>query len=137
MSGELLTRPLSREELDDELSWLVQALSSRGVASCQVLFGFAWGNGYYPTAKWEYEQIALGELVAAVDSVEERGLGRLGWDDLWVQLAEPAVEYRFCNDSDLHLKFAEPSWVVELTQARWQERGFLLGHERGRKVHGG
>ena len=127
MSGELITCPLSAPQLAEELTWLVEIFSRRGIESCDVLFGYAWGNEYYLTAQWEYECVAIDQVAVAVSAVEIRGLGRLGQDDLWLRVADPQVEYRFCNDSDLHLAFSEANWLVDLTRARWQQKGYLLG----------
>jgi hypothetical protein len=86
-----------------------------------VLFGFAWGNEYYP-GDWLEEETALSALVQKVQAVEESGLGRLGRDDLYSKIS--GLEFLLCHESDLHLKFEKTTEDVEHFYNRWGELGY-------------
>ena len=49
-------------------------------------------------------------------------MGKLGEDDLFVEVA--GVEFRFCNDCDVHLGFDQPLPLVEDFYSRWQSIGY-------------
>jgi hypothetical protein len=122
MQREVHTYPLSNVQLREELRHFVEFYSAKGIASCTVLFGFAWGNVYYPTKDWIDEQVPLSDLIAKVNKVEAGGFGRLGSDDLFVKL--PGLEFLFCNDSDIHIAFSEPHPDIEYFFQRWKQLGF-------------
>lgn len=123
MARQILTCTLDRERLKAELAEVVQYFGEKGVGSCRVLFGFAWGNEYYPGSDWNEEEIELAQLCQKVGEAEERGLGTLGKDDLFVKLA--GLEFKFCHECDVHIHFAEPNNTdVETFFARWQKIGY-------------
>ena len=122
MQREVLTHPLSGQQLRDELRYFVQFYSAKGIVSCSVLFGHAWGINYYPTKDWLEEDVHLSNLLAKVEQVEASGLGRLGTDDLFLKLQ--GLEFLFCNDSDIHLIFSASHPDVEYFFQRWKQLGF-------------
>jgi hypothetical protein len=71
MQREVLTYPLSEVQLREELRHFVEFYFAKGIASCDVLFGFAWGNEYYPTKDWIEEQVPLSDLIAKVNQVRQ------------------------------------------------------------------
>ena len=134
MEREILTYPITADELNDELAFVAQYFSKKGVENCSVLFGFAWGNEYYSTNEWFDEQIALSNLVEKVREVEASGIGKIGRDDLFVNIA--GLEFRFCNDSDVHIYFTEHSDEIEYFYSRWKALGYqpaewLKNEEKG------
>jgi len=48
MKRVVLTYPLSNLQVWEELQHLVEFYAAKGISRCSVLFGFAWGNDYYP-----------------------------------------------------------------------------------------
>ena len=56
--------------------------------------------------------------------MEGKGLGMLGSDDLFLSFPALGLEFRFCNDSDLHIAFEDPSETTEFFYQRWKIRGF-------------
>ena len=122
MQRELLTDPLTGKQLREELHYFVEFYAAKGISSCSVLFGHAWGIKYYPTKDWLEEDVLLRSLLAKVEQVEASGLGRLGSDDLFLKL--PGLEFLFCNDSDLHLIFAQADPDIEHFFQRWKRLGF-------------
>ena len=135
MARQVLTSTLDRGRLETELAEVVRYFGEKGIESCRVLFGFAWGNEYYPGRDWNEEEIELVQLHRKAGEVEERGIGSLGKDDLFVKLA--GLEFRFCHECDVHIYFAEPSNTnVEAFFARWQKLGYepsewIATQERG------
>ena len=134
MEREILTYPISTEQMNDELSFMVEYFSNKGIDKCSVLFGFAWGNDYYPTNEWFDEEIELKKLVKKVRDVEASGIGTIGRDDLFVNVS--GLEFRFCNDSDVHIYFTNHSEDIEFFYSRWKKLGYqpaewLKNQEKG------
>jgi len=137
MTREILTYPLDRPSLEAELAFLVQHFRTLGYDRCTAFFGHAWGERY-PQDPWTPVDLPLEALVAEVSRIEAAGFGALGDDDLFITLAAFPLEFRFCNDSDIHLSFEEPSDIAEVFYQRWRGRGYRpaewgsapLGQER-------
>lgn len=122
MLREIVTYPLERKQLQEELDFMVQYFRKKGVTTCTVLFGCAWGNEYYPGNDWVDEETPLEKLVEKVRAIEESGMGALGKDDLVVKVAD--LEFRFCNDSDIHIRFTAPDNESESFYLRWKKLGY-------------
>jgi hypothetical protein len=122
MKREICTCPLMKEFLQKELDYIVWYFTEKGIITCHILFGFAWGMNYYPGSEWLSENIALEELKNLVAKVENTGIGQLGQDDLFIQF--PNLEFKFCNDSDVHIYFEEHSPDIEFFYSRWKELGY-------------
>ena len=106
-----------------ELRHLVSYLRGLGHERCELLFGWHWGLDYYPNAVWVAEDVPLAEVEAKVRRVEDTGLGRLGGDDLYVNVPGLGCEFCFCHHSGLHLTFAQPGPVAEAFLERWRSGG--------------
>lgn len=122
MLREIVTYPLERKQLQEELDFMVQYFLEKGVPTCTVLFGFAWGNDYYPGNEWFDEEIPLEKVFEKVRKIEESGMGALGKDDLFVKVS--GLEFQFCNDSNIHIRFTESNKDSESFYLRWKERGY-------------
>ncbi len=134
MEREILTYPISTEQMNDELTFMVEYFSNKGIDKCSVLFGFAWGNDYYPGNEWYDEEIELKDLIQKVKNVEASGIGAIGRDDLFIKIS--GVEFRFCNDSDVHIYFSEHNDDIEFYYTRWKQLGYqpaewLKNQEKG------
>ena len=124
MSRAITTYPIKAAQMKEELAFFAQYFQHLGHEYCEVLFGFAWGSEYYPTSEWNRVRIPLASLEDEVQRVEVAGLGELGSDDLFVSVPPLDVEFRFDNDSALHISFAEPGEVAEFFYQRWKSSGF-------------
>jgi hypothetical protein len=124
MTREILTYPVTESQIWCELEYFVEHFWGAGHRDCQVLFGFAWGNEYYPSGEWRAVTIPLEGLVAEIRRVEVSGLGSLGSDDLFISIPGLDFEFRFCNDSDMHIRFEKGNETTELFYQRWKEHGF-------------
>lgn len=119
---EILTYPLTKQQFWTELRHFVEYFRNVGIIDCSVCFGFAWGNEYYPGPDWTPEVIALDKLEEKILQIERRGLGEFGHDDVFVELAD--VEFRFCNDTDIHIGFDRHNALIEDFYGRWEKMGY-------------
>ena len=122
MEREILTYPISTDLVNEELSFMVEYFTKKGIEKCSVLFGYAWGIEYYPGKEWLEEDIELKKLIQKVKDVEVSGIGSIGKDDLFVKIA--GLEFRFCNDSDVHIYFSKHSDDTEYFYSRWKQLGY-------------
>lgn len=127
MSREILTYPLEPEQVRAELNHVVQYLISQGFESCEVEFGFAWGNEYYTGKEWGAVALELSMLPDEVARVESLGygcLGGLGQNDLYIAVPGLPLKFRFCNDSDIHISLDGPHYIAEALYERWRRLGY-------------
>ena len=139
---EILTYPLSTAQFWEEFRYFVDYFDQRNFNSCGVLFGFAWGIEYYPDKDWEYEEMPIRELEERIVELEQRGFGQIGNNDVFIQIAD--VEFRFCNDCDVHIGFDSQVPLIEDFYQRWESLGYqpaewLKNEENGpgERVRGG
>lgn len=124
MSREIITNPITPAQMHEELAFFIQFFMQLGREQCEVIFGFAWGNEYYPGREWSVITIPLVGLAEELRRVEAAELGRLGDDDLFVSVPPLPLEFHFCHESDLHITFSEPGEITEHFYQRWKSRGF-------------
>lgn len=125
MVRELLTRPITAAQLEEELAFLVRYCRDRGHEACEVAFGGAWAVDYVASEASEDGRIALDALADEVRRAATSGRGGLGSNDLFVRLPARDVRFRFCNDSDIYLEFDEPCDLVDDFARRWRSLGYL------------
>ena len=142
MKREILTYPLSKEQFWAEFRHFVSYFISIGLTECSVLFGFAWGMEYYPEKEWIEETIPLEALEERILDLEKSGLGEFGYNDLFIKISD--VEFRFCNDMDVHIGFDQHQPLIEDFYSRWEAMGYYpaewLKNEKngpGERVRGG
>jgi len=78
--------------------------------------------------------LLLAELVAKVKALAAAGLGTLGSNDLFLKVA--GLEFLFCNDSDVHISFAQHQPDIEHFFQRWKQLGFEPAEWLHREQHG-
>ncbi len=123
MEREILTNILNKEQLYVELKFIVEYFIENNIHYCDIVFGFAWGMEYYPTEEWNNEKIYFRELIKKVHEIEKTNIGSLGRDDLFIKL--PNLEFRFCNDSDIHIYFDEENNKdIEFFYSRWKNLNY-------------
>ena len=122
MKREIVTRILDENQVREELRYLTEYFSKNGDESCDVLFGFAWGIDYYPGNEWPYETVKLQNLEAKILEVEQRNIGSLTNDDLFVKVG--GIEFQFCHESDIHISFKKNNSEIEHFYQRWITKGF-------------
>lgn len=134
MKREILTYPLSKDQFWEEFRHFVAYFRDSGVSECSVLFGFAWGIEYYPGNEWVPETLLLEDLEAKIQELERRGLGEFGHNDVFVELAD--VEFRFCNDTDVHIGFEGHKPMIEDFYTRWEALGYCPAEWLKNREHG-
>ncbi len=113
---------LTPEELRTEFEFCIRYLQEVGYVRASVLFGWAWGNEYYSTNEWQAEQIELEKLSAKVREIEDSGVGKLGDDDLFVEIKGHV--FIFCHESDVHVEYEVGSEITEALWQRWSKLGY-------------
>jgi hypothetical protein len=139
---EILTYPLTKEQFWAEFRHFIAYFRNIGINECSVRFGFAWGIEYYAGSDWSPEYVPIEKLEEKVLELERRGLGEFGYSDVFIELTD--VEFRFCNDTDIHIGFDRPQAFIEDFYSRWEVMGYfpaewLKNHENGpgERVRGG
>jgi hypothetical protein len=125
MNREVVTGTLEENQVRAELRYLIAHFSNSGEDSCDVLFGFAWGNDYYPGNEWPYESVKLSSLDSKISEVENRNIGSLANDDLFIKVGD--ISFQFCHESDIHISFETTNPDVEHFYERWLANGFSPG----------
>ena len=85
-------------------------------------FGFAWAEEFH--AGWEEITVSGPKLLSEVRQMETSNKGELGLNDLLIRIPQLGVEFLYCNDSDIHLRFEQPNDFTDLFYSRWKARGF-------------
>jgi hypothetical protein len=124
MQYEIITRSLDVSDMWRELSFVSKHLQQLGEDRCFVIFGFAWGSEYYDGGLWKEVEIPIIKLAEEVGRVQQAGLGSLGSDDLFIRVPQLEIEFHFCNDSDIHLSYEQPSELSEFFYENWKSKGF-------------
>jgi hypothetical protein len=122
MTREIWTYPISREEIWEELRHFVNYFISVCYLDCAVSLGFSWVTDYYDGETPKEERIALAKLETKVRHLELADFGRLGSDELYVDIA--GITFRFCDECDLHMYFDNHTLHVEHFESRWRAMGF-------------
>ena len=125
MSSEIVTGQIGEPLLRAELEFVLRYLAESQHENCDVLFGYAWGNDYYPTSRWDYVAMPVANVMEEVVRVESLGMGRLGENDLFIRLPRLPIEFRFCHESDLHLEFEETNEILRAMSIRWEALGYM------------
>ena len=122
MKREVVTRVLEEDQVRGELRYLIDHFTENGEESCEVLFGWPWGNDYYPGNEWSDETVELASLGSKISEVERRNIGRLTRADLFIKVG--GIEFQFCHESDIHILFETTGPEIEHFYDRWLAKGF-------------
>ncbi len=112
----LISKIVPAAEILRALEELPDFLAARGYTECSVMHG--WGSAQPVDALWKQTGIVVQALLEFVAAARERRDFVAGESDLYVDVVEPAAQFLFCHESDIHLKCEDP----ELREAF---RGFL------------
>lgn len=124
MVREIVTRPITASQLGEELVFVVQFFRGLGHGSCRVAFGGPWAIEVYADATAGDGLMPIEALPDAVLRASAAGRGGLGANDLFVMVPPWPLQFRFCNDSDLHLAFEEPCHLADVFRRRWNALGY-------------
>jgi hypothetical protein len=118
MAGKaaLLSKVVPAAEILRAVEALPEFLTRRGYRQCSVMHG--WGSAQPVESLWKPTDIVVQALPEFVASALARKDFVAGDSDLYVEVVEPAAQFLFCHESDIHLQCED----VELRAAF---RGFL------------
>jgi hypothetical protein len=126
MKHEIAVHDLDGPALHSELTHLVDHFRGPGVDHCRGLFGWPWGNEYYPTPRWETLEFPLEAIDAEVYRVESAELGSLGGDDLFLEFPSCDGEFQFCHHHGIHFICEMPNQVAAYLLMRWHGAGWKI-----------
>ncbi|WP_165252143.1 hypothetical protein [Paludisphaera soli] len=131
MIREIVTRPVTAPQLAEELSFLVHHLRGLGYESCFAAFGGAWAIDYYSDGTTGDGAVPIDTLPGEVFRAAAAGWGGLGANDLFISIPPLPLQFRFCNDSDLHLAFEPPCDLADFFRRRWEALGYGPAESEG------
>lgn len=73
-------------------------------------------------------------MEAKIQDLERRGYGEFGYNDVFVELED--IEFRFCNDTDVHTGFDNHQPMIEDFYARWEDLGYYPAEWLKNQEHG-
>lgn len=121
----LRTLYLSPQQVREELQALLDAARAIGIERCTVVFGFAWGNDYYPGNRWTPVELSLGDLRREVTHAESLGWGPLTDNDLTLEFPPHVDQFLFCHENDIHVHTTRKGPLFEAMNERWIKLGLL------------
>ncbi len=114
MRYELVGIPKNRDEVRDEFMRFIDRINLEKIETVEILFGWAWGNEIYKEPEWNYLVLSSKDVLAKVLQIEKDGLGRLGYDDLFVKVQNYSCEILFCHEGDIHLiSSSKNSYIIQ------------------------
>ena len=131
MIREILTHPVTAAQLEEELSFLVDHFRGLGYESCLAAFGGAWAIDYYSVGTSGDGPMPIETLPGEVLRASASGWGGLGANDLFISVPPLPLQFRFCNDSDLHLAFESPCDLADFFRRRWEALGYNPANQKG------
>ncbi len=134
MEREILTHPLTPQQLRAEFEYVIAYLTAIEIEECSVLFASAWGIESHPGGEGKEDRVQVEDLSRMVAEAESADRGELGHDDLFIRAAD--VEFRFCNDCDVHIHFNASSALVEEFFERWGRLGYRPAEWLKTQEHG-
>jgi hypothetical protein len=112
------TRPLSREELLQELAHACTSLAASGVDVADVSFG--WDSNLDIDEMWKDQAVEVRGIEAFLLQAESAGIVTLGKSDVFV--AASSFCLTLCHEGDAHVS-GEAAVVAEIVR-RWVAVGY-------------
>ena len=125
MIREIVTDPLSAEDLWTDLHLNMALLQEIGIDEVLLLYGFAWGNAIYP-GKWVDRVTATAQVESQVVKAEQNKYGRLGDDNLYITIPTSDIRLQYSYECDIHLSYASPDDLVKRIHKRWTANGWFI-----------
>jgi hypothetical protein len=115
---EYRTKPLSREQLFEELVYVVRALRDLGSTECNVMFG--WDSHLPIDNMWKDRTTRIEDIVNYLVQSENQGTIAIGRSDVFIQASN--FEFVLCHESDIHVN--GDSDLVPHCLERWTSCGY-------------
>jgi hypothetical protein len=130
MNKEIVTDPLSGEDLWIDLRKNIVFLEEIGITRVFLFFGFSWGDDVNEE-EWKEIAVPTNEVAEMIVDCEAKGYGTLGDDNLYVGIPELDVKLQYSYETDIHLSYSEKNAFVDQVLARWASEGWKMA--RGRR----
>ena len=124
MNRELVTDPLDREDLWTDLRDNIELLTAYSHTRVLAFFGFAWGKHIYQD-QWYDIPMSLSEFEQRITEAEEKGLGKLGQDNVYFTVEQVPLRLNYSYESDIHLSYGQDNEIVSAIRRRWLSRQWL------------
>lgn len=134
MNRELVTDPLDWDDLWADFKENIALLTSIGHTQVLVFFGFAWGKHFYED-QWYDMPMSLTDLEQNVLTAEEKGLGRIGQDNLYFIVEPLSLRLTYSYENTIHLSYGEENDVVNKIRQRWLSQQWLTEMQRSKNYN--
>ena len=129
MKKEIVTDPLSAEDLRSDLKKNISLIKKFGVSQLFILFGFSWGKHIYD-GEWEEIEVSVDEVQKMIDDAEKKEYGKIGDDNLYITIPEFIARLHYSYETDIHLSYSEKNRFVEKVMKRWSSNGWFFGKDK-------
>jgi len=119
------TKQLRTAELRAELEHVLGLARELGAERCEAMFGFAWGNDYYPGSEWPFVDLTFDRLPGEIEWASALGWGGFGENDLVLRFPPLDGEVTFCHEADIHLDALARTGFAGMLLERWKAGGRL------------
>ena len=101
MNKEIITDPLSPEDLWQDLKNNIKAFKTLDINQVLVLYGFSWGTHFYD-GHWTELPVDVDKLEGLLLQAVEKGYGALGHDNLYISIPGFDMTYNIHGRKTCH-----------------------------------
>lgn len=124
MNKEVITDPLSPDDLWQDLKSNITHLKTRGISQVGVFYGFSWGSHFYDGI-WKEIPVSIDELEAPLYRAMQAGHGALGHDNFYISVPEFSMKLQYSHETDIHISYIDENELVSIILKRWKDNGWL------------
>jgi len=118
---ELRTSALTRPQLQEEISVIIDLLRAKG--KLHLLVSYGWDCDLEADHLYQGKPLPLSGLPAFLSSSEDQGIFTLGENDLLIECADHSIEFTLCHESDIHMMTEDMELATEIQRA-WASKGY-------------
>jgi hypothetical protein len=122
----IVTDPLSREQLQEELHNLVEFFRNHA-ETASYLHG--WGCNIDIHRQWQLNPVAIGAIRETVEEALASGIFSWGKADLFFYDGDERFYFLLCHEGDVHFVSDDES-LAALVRAAWEEHGYEVYEAR-------
>ena len=109
MTMGITIQPYPREDLLRFANFLMHILEDEQIDFIEVMYGWFWGNKIF---NWEHREVPVLKLLGEVADIENRGIGKIGDDDLFIWYRQADLEVQLCHEADIHILYSDHLPIV-------------------------
>lgn len=123
MEHEIVIKPVTAAELNQELEALVQYFCDKRITQCEIVLGRSLQHtDDIKQFIDKCRSLPLHQLKSTIDHLRTEYNIDLGDNDIFITIADHT--FRFCSDSDIHLHYASDSDHCDHFYERWNQLGY-------------